>query len=183
MALTAGNVRVAGTGAIFKAPAGTAIPTDHTTALNAAFKELGYYTEDGFTLSADRSTSDIKGHNGDVVRTVTTEHKVTVEFTLMEWNLEAAKAMFGSSQVTVATGTTIQVTSAAGDRGRLVLEAVDSGASGTPKIRVVLPDAQILTDTQEITFSNSESINFPIQVQAYPDGSGVKAYLYTTAIT
>lgn len=179
MALTAGNVRVAGTGHIYKAPTGTTLPTDHTTALNAAFKELGYYTEDGFKLGKSKSSTDIKGHNGDVIRTVVTESKTTMDFTLKEWNLEAAKAMFGSANVTVATGTTIKVNSAAGDRCCWVLEAVD-GATVT---RTVLPDAQVVTDSQELAFSNSQSADFPVSLVCYPDGTGNSGYIYTTAIT
>lgn len=34
-------------GAIYRAPLGTAIPTDATTALAEAFKALGYLSEDG----------------------------------------------------------------------------------------------------------------------------------------
>lgn len=179
MALTAGNVRVAGTGNVFKAPSGTALVTDHTTALNAAFKDLGYYTEDGFKMNVSKSSTDIKAHNGDVVLTVPNEHKVTFDLTMMEWNLEAAKAAFGSSNVTVATGTTINVNSSAGDRGPFVLEAAD----GATKMRIVIPDGQIVTDSQEVTFNNTSSINFPLSIVAYPDGTGNKAYIYTTALT
>lgn len=179
MALTAANVRVAGTGKISKAPSGTTLPTDHTTALNAAFKDLGYYTPDGFTLSVAKSSTDIPGHNGDTVRTIVTTHKASVKFSLMEWNLEAAKAMFGSANVTVSTGTTIKVKASQGDRGPLVLEAIDD----TTTIRIVIPDGQIVTDSQELKFANSDSINFPIEVVCYPDGTGVKAYIYSPALT
>ena len=43
--VTAGKPKVGG--AVFRAVAGTAAPTDATTALAAAFKDLGYCSEDG----------------------------------------------------------------------------------------------------------------------------------------
>jgi hypothetical protein len=51
MTLVASQVRVPGTGELFVAPVGTAAPTDTDTALAAAWKGLGYTTEDGVTLS------------------------------------------------------------------------------------------------------------------------------------
>jgi hypothetical protein len=34
-----------------------------------------------------------------------------------------------------------------------------------------------------VTFNNTSSINFPLSIVAYPDGTGNKAYIYTTALT
>ena len=47
-------------GAVSVAPAGTALPTDATTALAAEFTQLGYISEDGLTNSIEISTDSVK---------------------------------------------------------------------------------------------------------------------------
>lgn len=47
------------TGAVFIAPAGTGLPTDATTPLTEAFKNLGYVSEDGLVESIETDTTDI----------------------------------------------------------------------------------------------------------------------------
>ena len=54
-------------GAIYRAPLGTTLPTDATTALDAAFKELGHVSEDGVSNSQDLSVSEIKAWGGVIV--------------------------------------------------------------------------------------------------------------------
>ena len=53
-----GKVRIAGTGNIFKAPLGTTLPPDSTTAWGAAFLNLGYMT-DGFQVAQALSTKEV----------------------------------------------------------------------------------------------------------------------------
>ena len=70
---TAANVTVGKpkiTGAIFRAPLGTTLPTDATTALDEAFKQLGYASEDGVTNSNSPETDQIKAWGGDIVATL-----------------------------------------------------------------------------------------------------------------
>jgi hypothetical protein len=52
------QIRVAGTGNIYRAPLGSTLPTDSTTALPAAFVNVGYATN-GFDVAQDRKTKEI----------------------------------------------------------------------------------------------------------------------------
>ena len=63
--VTAGIPKVGG--AFFHAPLGTDLPTDAKTALDAAFKNLGYISEDGLTESTSIDTNTVKAWGGDVV--------------------------------------------------------------------------------------------------------------------
>ena len=85
MATNSDNVLVGVTGAIYKAPAGTTLPTSAYAALDVAFKELGFVTEEGVTEAQLTQVTNLRAwQNGTVVRKVQTEHDVTYQFTLME---------------------------------------------------------------------------------------------------
>lgn len=53
-----GQIRVAGTGNIFRAPLGSTLPTDSTTALPASYVNVGYATN-GFDVAQDRKTKEV----------------------------------------------------------------------------------------------------------------------------
>lgn len=164
MALDATKVRVGVTGGVYVAPLATPLPTDATTALNAAFVELGYINDNGVTESQGISTNKIKAwQNGDVVRTVQTEHNLEYKFTPLESNANVIAQVYPSGQITGA------------QRGNQewVFHVVD----GANKIRVVLPNAQI-TNIGDVKYVNGDAVDYPLTITAYPDSSGVKAYIY-----
>lgn len=169
MTLTADNVRVGVTGGIYFAPISTTLPTDTETALNVAFVEVGYISDDGVTQSISTDVNEIKAwQNGDTVRKVQTSHDVTYAFTMIESSAAALTAYYGnySSGVVEITGDQL-------DHQAMVLEVED----GDHVIRIALPDAQI-TDRGDVVYQNGEEVGYPVTVTAYPDSSGVKAYMY-----
>ena len=80
--VTAGKPKIGG--AVFRAPLGTTLPTDATTSLDAAFKDLGYCSEDGVTNANTIESDNIKAWGGDTVLALQTDKTDTFTFTLLE---------------------------------------------------------------------------------------------------
>lgn len=186
MAVNSKNVFVgvpdqATTGAILSAPTGTALPTDITTALNAAFKDSGYVGEDGLTLTPERSTTSIRDWSRAEVRRVLDEFTAELAWEHLELSTEALKNYFGSSNVT-----TTAATASTGTRQAVKLNATDLPEQswvfqikdGVRKIRVVVPRGQISAQG-EITFVANDAVKLPVTLACLPDASGNHVYIYT----
>lgn len=88
-------------GYAYWAPSGTALPPDSSTPLAAAFKLLGYLSEDGLTNTTDTDTTEIKDANGTTVMKVITSYAESYQFALLEvLRVEAAKMRYNSDAVT-----------------------------------------------------------------------------------
>lgn len=170
------------TGGAFRAPIGTALPTNSSTALNVAFKGLGYVGEEGVVFAPARSTDKKKAWGGDIVKVLQTEYSETWQFTLIEYrNAEVQKLVFGDSNVTVTAATvsagTLLAVKHNGDvlpRQEFVFEMFEGAATD----RVVLPNAQV-TEVGEVTYSDEEIIAYPVTVEAFEDATGNNSYEYS----
>lgn len=164
-------------GSIYSAPIGTALPTDATTALNAAFKCLGYVSDDGVQNSDDRKTTDIKSWGGDIVNSVQTEKTDTFKYTLIEaLNVDVLKEIYGDSNVTggLDTGITVKSNSIELDEHVIVIEMV---LRNNVLKRIVLPSAKV-TDVGEIKYKDGDNVGYETTVTCFPDDNSNTHYEY-----
>lgn len=174
--ITVGKPKVSG--ALFRAPLGTPLPTDATTELNAAFINLGFVNEDGIVNANDTTTEDIKAWGGNIVLTPVTETKDTFEFTLLQiLDSEAKKLYFGDSNVSgnLTAGMTVKVNSNIAQAACYVIEML-MGADNLH--RIVIPVGAI-AERSEITYTDGEAVGYGVKLNAQPDSEGNTHYEYT----
>lgn len=173
--VSAGKPKVSG--AVYRAAAGTTLPTDAVTALAADFKALGYCSEDGLVNSNSPSMTNIKAWGGDTVLAIQEEKEDTFQVTLLEvLNLDVLKAVYGDSHVTgtLAAGLTVEATAEEPAEG---VWAVDMVLNSNTVKRIVIPHGKI-TEVGDITYSDSDAIGYELTITALPDTNGKTHYEY-----
>ena len=164
-------------GAIYSAPSGTTLPNDAKTALSAAFKSLGYISEDGLSNSNTPSSDTIKAWGGDTVAVVQTEKEDSFTYTLLEsTNIDVLKEVYGKGNVsgTLETGIEIKANSTVLEEHVLVFDMILKG--GILK-RIVIPSGQV-SELGEITYGDGDAIGYETTLQAIPDSNGNSHYEY-----
>ena len=176
--VTAGKPKI--TGAIWTAPLGTTIPTDATTALDAAFKCLGFVSEDGVVNSNSPTVEEIRAWGGSVVLTTSSEKPDTFQHTLIEaLNVDVLKLVYGDDNVTgtLQTGITIKANNNVQDT---FIEVIDMVLRNGVVKRIVIPNASV-TEVGDITYSDSDAVGYETTVSGAPDAQGNTHYEYIAA--
>ena len=174
------------TGAIKRAPLGTAIPTlaDITKAavnVNQAFTGDEYVSEDGLTLAPNISTADIKDWSGATIRKLLDAFDGTLSWTMISTNKNALGIAFGDSNVTFVTASTSHGNQTMAALGAYLPEEqawVFLMKDGDARIVIAVPDGQITT-VGEVTFRSNTAVAWPVTLSCYPDSSGNSIYIMT----
>lgn len=180
MANTVTNVSVGkpnASGAIYVAPIGSTLPTDATTALDNAFKCLGYVSEDGLTNTNSPESDTIKAWGGDTVLTLQTSKEDTFSFTLIEiLNMDVLKFVYGDTNVTgtLSSGITIKANSKQLESHALVVEM---NLRDNAVKRIVIPNGTV-SEIGEISYADDAAVGYECTVNTAPDTAGNTHYEY-----
>ena len=170
-------------GGIYWAPKGTALPTDTSTALAAAYLPLGYISSDGIQPEHSAASTNITAFGGDIVAVLDGENNRAFSYTLIEvFSANVNKFIFGTAQVTATAkvaGTSnskLAVTDKAEpcEDGVLVFDL----KHGAKRRRIVLPSPKSVI-TGEGPFQDTALQSYSVTSTAIKDSSGVRVYDYS----
>jgi hypothetical protein len=170
------------TGGVLVAPKGTLLPTDATTATDAAFKAVGYLTDSGVSKSEKRNSGTVNAWGGDVIAATSKGYDVTIKLDLAEFlNSITQGLIYGTANVvsTPATSTKgnllkVTATSAPTPRNAWVFEIINDAK----KVRLVVPDGKVM-ETGDTTFKDDAIAAAALTLQCFPDSTGAYYYVYT----
>jgi hypothetical protein len=177
MAQLSDEVVVGSNGSVYVAPVGTALPTNIAGALNVAFKELGYVSEDGITFTNGQEIEDINAWQSFYpIRKVVTSKSTSVQFVLRQWNEDTVKLAFGGGTISRTAGVTTYLPPEPGtlDERAMIIEWED----GSETFRLVLPRG-LVSGEVESNVVRSAAADLPISFDVTPSGNPVAGNLST----
>lgn len=172
--VSVGKPKVAG--AVYRAPKGTTLPTDASTALANTYVDMGYISEDGVTNSNSPDSEKIKDWGGQTVLVVVNEKPDTFKIKFLEaLNQNVLESVYGSANVTTGTGTISVVANAAALNEYVYV--IDMIMTGGALKRIVIP-CGALSELGDIVYKSNEAIGYEVTLEALPDSSGNNHYEY-----
>lgn len=186
MAVSAKNVLVGGpdqetTGAILSGGPTSTLPTKPGEAVGDGWEDSGYISDEGLTLTPERSMTGIKDWSGATVKEVLEEFNGSLAWAHLETNEAALKNYFGDDNVTVipataSTGRIIKASMGATEMPRKPWQF--RVKDGKAKVLIVVPDGQV-SEQGEVSFVKSGAITWPVTLKTFPDSKGKNVYIYT----
>lgn len=162
-------------GYIYSAPTGTELPTDYKTALDPAFKCLGYISEDGYVETIDEDSDDMVDMNGTLMDSTHSNRVESAQFTLAEIKAETLKRQYGSDNVTDANG--IITVKHNGDSHPTFCYVLELLLKNGRKWRKVVPNGQS-SELDDLTVASSELCQRALTIKYLADDSGNTCYDY-----
>jgi hypothetical protein len=168
--LVAEEVAVAVTGAIYRAPLGTARPASPSANPDAVYMGLGYANEDGVEETHEDTINRIVAwQNSVVVRSVRADSSSRMAFTLIQNRGSVLETYHpGSEMADVGGVATLEVKPPTTDRAVYMWDMID----GDKHYRIWAGNAEV-TERGAIVYNNQgEPIGYPVTVECYPDEDG-----------
>ena len=167
------------TGAIFRAPVGTTLPTSTETELDTTvWKCLGFCSDDGIKNSGEMDSENIKAWGGQTVLTTSTSTDDKFHFKLIEaLNEEVKKFIYGNANVSgsLADGIAVEVSGYSQEDSSIVIDMI---MRNNTKHRIVIPSATI-AEVGEIAYVDNDAVGYDITLSCATDSDGKTHYEYT----
>lgn len=166
-------------GGAFTAPINTELPTDATTALASAFKNLGFCSDEGLTNAIEMDTEEIKDWGGNTVLVVCTSRTETFALTFIETNDGVMSVVYGADNVTVV-GQNMTVIHNGNDYPAQAW-VFEIAMTGSRVKRIVVPAATV-TEVSEVAYTAGEPIGYGVTLTCAPDEAGNTVYEYIAQV-
>lgn len=179
MSLEANEVAVAGTGNIWRAPVGTAFPTNISTAVNETlWTELGYTTEEGARFSFTRNITEFMGWQSmDVLRILTTATPREIAFDFAQFNQNTWATAMGGGTWTGSSPNFEYAPPAASavDEFALIVGATDGSDHYRWCFRKVMNQSGV-----DFSLTRSNPIILPVTVKVLAADGGLGPFIFQT---
>jgi hypothetical protein len=155
------HVTVAGTGTVWVAPEGTAIPAA-LTAPPSPWLDAGYTSDDGVTIALSREQEEIAAWQAvDPVRVLVTSEPKTITFELLEFDRESIVLAFrGGTWVGTDPGPFTYTPPLAGAQD--VRAMIVDGFDGAKQFRFAFPRVQLQGDV-EFALVRTDAVRLPLE--------------------
>lgn len=153
----------------YRAQLGSTLPTDVTSALDAAFVDHGWLGEDGIVMTINRDTTKHHSFGGDVVKVTQDNYEQSLKFTLLQSGDEdVLRTVFGDDNVdTDGSVITVDHGQAMLPRSAWVFEVID----GDQVRRIVVQEGQV-TAVDDVTYVHTDMVAYSVTVDCFKPATG-----------
>lgn len=176
MAIDASKIKVAGSGAIWKAPTGTTLPSDAAASYAAGFVNLGWISDGGFEIDQSLKTKNVMGWQSvEVLRVVNTSIERSVKFSALESNAQTVALAWGGATITAGTSGAYTVDLPAAQVINEFVLGID-WFDGSTTQRILIKRA-VLKSLPKVKFSRQDAINYDFEIMALAPADGSDAII------
>jgi hypothetical protein len=171
---SAADTVIGANGKLWVAPIGTAQPTLAAAALNAAFIDCGYVSEEGVTFHDAKGKISVPAWNqSNPIRKISTDEVTTVAFNLLQWNEPVFELAFGGT--IAASGVDWKFTPNQNADPRIMCV---EWADGAKHFRLLVPRGEVSGEI-ELVLTRTNVVPIPVSFESTPAVGELPYYFLT----